>query len=216
MTADTDPKGLYAALGLANSATDDEIKKAYKRLALAHHPDKNPDDPETAKSKFQAISHAYSILSDSEKRQMYDEQGATGEDGDFEEDGTDFYDMFEMIFSNGRVGGRNAQMFNMMAGMMFTGGGFGFSFDEDDEDEEDEMLEVAAAQFIEETEDDRFRCTLCSKIMSDPNEVFSHLSHEHAKECQRFFNSIFGISNGKKKKTKGGVGARKVRAKKRR
>ncbi len=60
-------KDYYAALGLDKDATDTDIKKAYRKLAMTCHPDKNPDDP-NAKEKFQAISEAYSILSDEEKK----------------------------------------------------------------------------------------------------------------------------------------------------
>ena len=69
-------RDLYAALGLDNHATEAEIKKAYRTLAMTCHPDKNPDDP-SAKEKFHSISEAYSTLSDPEKRARYD-----GDDGD--------------------------------------------------------------------------------------------------------------------------------------
>ena len=67
-------KDYYAALGLDNKATETDIKKAYRRLAMTCHPDKNPDDP-SAKEKFHAISEAYSTLSDTEKREEYDADG---------------------------------------------------------------------------------------------------------------------------------------------
>ena len=67
---------LYAALGLDRRATEAEIKKAYRTLAMTCHPDTNPDDP-SAKERFHAISDAYSTLSDPEKRACYD-----GEDVD--------------------------------------------------------------------------------------------------------------------------------------
>ena len=53
-------------------ASEADIKKAFKKLALKYHPDKNLDDPETAKTKFQQVANAYEILSDSEKRRIYD------------------------------------------------------------------------------------------------------------------------------------------------
>ena len=61
---------LYAALGLDKHATEAEIKRAYRTLAMTCHPDKNPDDP-SAKEKFHSISEAYSILSDAEKKGRY-------------------------------------------------------------------------------------------------------------------------------------------------
>jgi curved DNA-binding protein CbpA len=53
------------------TATDEEIKKSFKKLAIKYHPDKNPDDP-SAKEKFQKIANAYEVLSDPDKRAIYD------------------------------------------------------------------------------------------------------------------------------------------------
>ncbi|KAL8803584.1 MAG: hypothetical protein Q9182_003089 [Xanthomendoza sp. 2 TL-2023] len=71
MVADTK---LYNTLGIQPSATQDEIKKAYKKAALKHHPDKNKDNPSSAE-KFKECSEAYEILSDPEKRKVYDQIG---------------------------------------------------------------------------------------------------------------------------------------------
>lgn len=68
---------LYKVLGLEKGATPEEIKKAYRKLALRHHPDKNPDNPEAAE-KFKEINNANSILSDENKRKIYDEYGSMG------------------------------------------------------------------------------------------------------------------------------------------
>lgn len=67
----------YSTLGVAKTATADEIKKAYRKLALKYHPDKNPGNAE-AEKKFKEISEAYAVLSDAEKRKQYDTFGATG------------------------------------------------------------------------------------------------------------------------------------------
>ena len=67
----------YAILGVAKTATANEIKKAYRKLALKYHPDKNPDNAE-AEKKFKEISEAYAVLSDAEKRKQYDTFGSTG------------------------------------------------------------------------------------------------------------------------------------------
>jgi len=64
----------YELLGVANDVSNNEIKKAYRRLALKYHPDKNPDDPE-AEQKFKEITGAYEILSDEDKRASYDRYG---------------------------------------------------------------------------------------------------------------------------------------------
>lgn len=68
----------YKTLELPRNATNDEIKKAYRKLALKWHPDKNPDDLDTANKKFKDISEAYEVLSDDNKRKMYDRYGKDG------------------------------------------------------------------------------------------------------------------------------------------
>ncbi|KAL4499944.1 hypothetical protein ABPG72_015293 [Tetrahymena utriculariae] len=70
---------LYDLLDVEKDATIEQIKKAYKKLALKIHPDKNKDDPQ-AKEKFQKIVEAYNILSDPEKKKVYDETGSYGDD----------------------------------------------------------------------------------------------------------------------------------------
>jgi DnaJ family protein B protein 6 len=68
----------YEVLGIEKTSTEQEIKKAYRRLALKWHPDKNPDNKDEAKRKFQEISEAYDILSDKKKREIYDLYGKDG------------------------------------------------------------------------------------------------------------------------------------------
>ncbi|KAM8953327.1 dnaJ homolog subfamily C member 5G [Pelodytes ibericus] len=68
---------LYNVLGLQKGASQDEIKKAYRKLALKYHPDKNPEDPEAAE-KFKEINNANTTLSDENKRKIYDEYGSMG------------------------------------------------------------------------------------------------------------------------------------------
>ena len=65
-------KDYYEVLGVKKEATADEIRKAYKKLAIKWHPDKNPDNKEEAENKFKEISEAYSVLSGPEKRKEYD------------------------------------------------------------------------------------------------------------------------------------------------
>ena len=68
----------YGILGVSKDATETDIKKAYRKLALKWHPDKNPDNKEEAEEKFKSISEAYEVLSDKEKRDVYDKFGKDG------------------------------------------------------------------------------------------------------------------------------------------
>lgn len=113
----TTKRDLYEILGVSRDASQDEIKKAYRKLALQYHPDKNPGDKE-AEEKFKEVAEAYAILNDSEKRARYDRYGhsATSGAGDFGgfsniEDifsafGDIFGDFGDIFGSGGTRGGR--------------------------------------------------------------------------------------------------------------
>ncbi len=68
----------YEILGVEKNASEDEIKRAFRKLALKHHPDKNPENKKESEEKFKEISEAYEVLSDSEKRATYDRYGREG------------------------------------------------------------------------------------------------------------------------------------------
>jgi molecular chaperone DnaJ len=85
---------LYDALGVSPEADQEEIRRAYKKMALKYHPDKNPEDPD----KFKDITHAYAILSDDEKRAVYDASGR--HDGGPSVEGPSFHNLFTEIFSD--------------------------------------------------------------------------------------------------------------------
>ncbi|MBQ7705778.1 MAG: molecular chaperone DnaJ [Selenomonadaceae bacterium] len=115
------PKDLYEILGVNKNATDDEIKKAYKKLAKKYHPDLNRDDPKTAEQKMKEINVAYDILKDPQKRAQYDQfghaaftgGGGGGAGGGFS-GGVDWSD----IFGNGSGGFDMGDIFEQ-----FFGGG---------------------------------------------------------------------------------------------
>ena len=67
----------YEILGVSRTATEDEVKKSYRKLAFQYHPDRNPNNPE-AEEKFKEASEAYEVLHDAEKRSLYDRYGHDG------------------------------------------------------------------------------------------------------------------------------------------
>ncbi len=102
----------YEVLGVAKGASDEEIKKAYRKLAKQYHPDLNPDD-KASEAKFKEASEAYSVLSDDEKKARYDQFGHAGLDGaaaggGFDGAGFDINldDIFGSFFGGGFGGGR--------------------------------------------------------------------------------------------------------------
>ena len=107
-------RDFYEILGISKSASDDEIKKAYRKLAIKYHPDKNPDD-KAAEDKFKEAAEAYEILSNPEKRQRYNQFGHAGMGGASQGGGgghygggmnmDDIFSQFGDIFGGGGGGG---------------------------------------------------------------------------------------------------------------
>jgi len=103
------PKDYYQILGVNKSASPEEIKKAYRKLAMKYHPDRNKGN-KGAETKFKEISEAYAVLSEPEKRKQYDMFGAEGFQQKFTQEdifrGFDFSDIFKE-FGFGHLGGRS-------------------------------------------------------------------------------------------------------------
>ncbi len=102
----------YEVLGVPKTADEAEIKKAYRKLAMQFHPDKNPDNKE-AEDKFKEASEAYEVLSDKDKRQIYDQYGHAG---------------IDQQFGNGGFNWNNFSHFEDISDL-FGGGGFGSIFE---------------------------------------------------------------------------------------
>ncbi|MCI5606667.1 MAG: molecular chaperone DnaJ [Treponema sp.] len=112
----------YEVLGVEKSATQDEIKKAYRKLAVKYHPDRNPGDKE-AEAKFREATEAYEILSDDQKRPIYDQYGFAGVDGMNQGGGAQYshaFHDFADIF--GGAGGGFSDIFDSIFGGGFGGG----------------------------------------------------------------------------------------------
>ncbi len=125
-------KDFYKVLGVDKTASDAELKKTYRKLARQYHPDSNPGDA-AAEARFKEISEAYSVLSDKEQRQEYDQVRAMGSGARFTAGGPGAQGGFEDVFG-GMFGGGGQRVrfgqggggFEDILGGMFGGGGGGF------------------------------------------------------------------------------------------
>lgn len=120
----------YEVLGVQKNASADEIKKAYRKLAMQYHPDKNPGD-KTAEEKFKEATEAYGVLSDEKKKQAYDQFGFAGVDNmagghDFSNVFHDFEDIFSG-FGGGNFGGGFGSIFDSLFGSGTKGRSSGHS-----------------------------------------------------------------------------------------
>ncbi|MEG1154089.1 MAG: DnaJ domain-containing protein, partial [Ruthenibacterium sp.] len=105
----------YEVLGIAKTASDDEIKSAYRKLAKKYHPDLNPDN-KGAEDKFKEVGEAYEVLSDKDKKARYDQFGHAGVDPNFGAGGGGF---------GGGFGGGGVDLGDLFGDLFGGGGGFG-------------------------------------------------------------------------------------------
>jgi molecular chaperone DnaJ len=163
----------YATLGVSRDASADELKKAYRKLAVKYHPDKNPDDKK-AEAKFKEISEAYDVLKDEDKRAAYDRYGhaaftqggmgnAGGGGGGFT--GHDPFDIFREAFGGGGGGGIFEEFFGGGGGRSAGGAAHGADLRYD--------LEISLEEAAKGTEKEiRYRrpvaCKQCSGSGAEP------------------------------------------------
>ena len=113
----------YETLGISPNASSEEIKKAYRRLAVKYHPDKNRDNSKEAEEKFKEVSEAYKILSDGEKRKIYDQYGHAGLQADVGAGGGGFtgsdfdpFTIFNEVFGQRSSSGGGGGIFDNLFG----------------------------------------------------------------------------------------------------
>ncbi len=143
-----DKRDYYEVLGIQKGASDDEIKKAYRKMAKKYHPDLNPGDKE-AEAKFKEVNEAYEVLSDAEKKARYDQYGHAGVDPNFSASGGggfggfsgfgdfDLGDIFGSFFGGGAGGAaqrnapRRGETLEVLLNLSFEEAAFGCSKDID-------------------------------------------------------------------------------------
>ena len=132
-------KDYYQILGIPDNASQENIKKAFRKLAFKHHPDTNPGNEQQAEERFKEINEAYGVLGDNSKRQQYDFARKAGVGYDTGYGGFQYsqQDIFQGIFSNQATFDELSQMFaqaglrfdqDFLNRVFFTGSGFRFQF----------------------------------------------------------------------------------------
>ncbi len=177
-------KDYYEVLGVDRTASEDEIKKAYRKLAVKYHPDKNPGDKE-AEEKFKEISGAFEVLKDRDKRRKYDQFGHDAfRSGGSGSGGVDPFDLFRDVFGGGGGGG---------------GGGFGSIF-------EDFFGGGSASGSMEQRGAD-LRVSVEITLEQAASGVEKEIKYQHHSECSSCSGSGAASGSGKIMcSTCGGVG----------
>ena len=177
-------KDFYEVLGIDRNSSPDEIKKAYRKLAIKYHPDKNPGD-EKAEEKFKEISNAFEVLKDEEKRQKYDQFGhdAFQGGGGFSR-GVDPFDLFKDVFGGGGGGG----------------GGFGSIFD-------DFFGGSSGGSAAEGSRGSDLRVSVSISLEQSAKGIEKEIKYHHHAECTKCEGSGAASGSGKVMcSTCGGIG----------
>lgn len=116
----------YEVLGVDKSAPEDDIKKAYRKLARKYHPDANPSDREGARERFKEVSEAYDVLSDPQKKDLYDQFGHAGVNRQYGPQGFDMNDFFRQHRSEFEADSLFGNLFSSLFESFFGFGGAGF------------------------------------------------------------------------------------------
>ncbi|CAG9321076.1 unnamed protein product [Blepharisma stoltei] len=161
-------KDYYGTLQVPKEATLQEIKTAYRRLALAFHPDKNPDP--SSKQKFQSITEAYSVLSDPEKREMYDTYGTA------EMDELDMSDLEDLLGSDFIVDLGFIDMMDFLGPLMGfkKGSESGESMDEEELRNFQEFVNNNTIKI-----GDEYKCGICSRKFKTKEATTKHIGNKH-------------------------------------
>ena len=177
-------KDFYFFFGIDRNSSPDEIKKAYRKLAIKYHPDKNPGD-EKAEEKFKEISNAFEVLKDEEKRQKYDQFGhdAFQGGGGFSR-GVDPFDLFKDVFGGGGGGG----------------GGFGSIFD-------DFFGGSSGGSAAEGSRGSDLRVSVSISLEQSAKGIEKEIKYHHHAECTKCEGSGAASGSGKVMcSTCGGIG----------
>jgi molecular chaperone DnaJ len=125
----TDKRDYYEILGVERGASEDDIKKAYRKLARQYHPDANPEDREGARERFKQVSEAYDVLSDPKKKDLYDRFGHEGVSRQYGPGGFDMSDFFRQHRSEFETDSIFGDLFSSLFESLFGfGTGFGGGF----------------------------------------------------------------------------------------
>ncbi len=178
-------KDYYAILGVPRNATQEEIKRAYRRLAMKYHPDKNPGNKE-AEEKFKEISEAYEVLSDPQKRAIYDREGYIGLKSSGYKGFEDISDIFKTF----------SDLFEEF---------FGFSFEESFQSKRKEGADISTEIWLDfenlfqeskvNLELERWEtCEICQGLGYDPNKGIKVCEHCQGKGKVIYREGFFRVS----------------------